>query len=158
MKLSNRQARELGIPLGGPLPVKRKPARPAPALRGKRVDLMWLILPMPPSANNYYTVSRGRKILSKEGRKYREKVLALLLEAPLCHVVGRLRVEVTAHKTTRRRFDLDNLWKPLLDALQEGGVYGDDSQIDHQEMTRGDLTDDDEYVTVKLTAEPTKQE
>ena len=30
----------------------------------------------------------------------------------------------------RRRRDLDNLQKPLLDALQHAGVYEDDSQID----------------------------
>jgi crossover junction endodeoxyribonuclease RusA len=30
----------------------------------------------------------------------------------------------------RRRRDLDNLQKPLLDALQHAGVYEDDSQVD----------------------------
>ena len=32
--------------------------------------------------------------------------------------------------TTGRRRDLDNIQKPVLDALEHAGVYEDDSQID----------------------------
>jgi len=31
-------------------------------------------LPWPPTVNTYYTVARGRKILSKKGRAYKEAV------------------------------------------------------------------------------------
>jgi crossover junction endodeoxyribonuclease RusA len=39
----------------------------------------------------------------------------------------------------RRRRDLDNIQKPVLDALQHAGVYEDDSQIDLLVTRRRDL-------------------
>ena len=44
---------------------------------------------------------------------------------------------VTLHPPDRRRRDLDNAMKSLLDALEYGGVYADDSQVDHLEIRRG---------------------
>jgi crossover junction endodeoxyribonuclease RusA len=40
----------------------------------------------------------------------------------------------------RRRRDLDNVQKALLDALEHGGVYRDDAQIDLLVVERGPVT------------------
>jgi crossover junction endodeoxyribonuclease RusA len=40
------------------------------------------------------------------------------------------------HPPDRRRRDLDNILKALLDALQYGGAYQDDSQIDSLQVVR----------------------
>jgi crossover junction endodeoxyribonuclease RusA len=40
-----------------------------------------------------------------------------------------LVVDVIVHPPDRRRRDVDNCLKSLLDALQHGGAYQDDSQI-----------------------------
>jgi crossover junction endodeoxyribonuclease RusA len=53
-------------------------------------------------------------------------ILALLRVKPF---LGALSVEVEVHPPDNRRRDIDNVQKALLDALQHGGAYADDSQI-----------------------------
>jgi len=43
---------------------------------------------------------------------------------------GRIALAMDAFPPDRRRRDLDNIQKPVLDALEHAGVYMDDSQID----------------------------
>jgi len=44
-------------------------------------------------------------------------------------LAGSLAVDVEIHPPDRRRRDIDNVLKALLDALQHGGAYHDDNQI-----------------------------
>ncbi|TWU43995.1 Crossover junction endodeoxyribonuclease RusA [Novipirellula aureliae] len=44
-------------------------------------------------------------------------------------ITGSLSVDVLIHPPDRRRRDIDNVLKALLDALQHGGAYEDDNQI-----------------------------
>lgn len=101
-----------------------------PAWRG---DLPW-----PPSNNHYYTVVRGRKILSKAGREYAEGAVPACAgqNRPVRPLSGRLRVEVAVCPPDRRRRDLDNLGKPVLDALVKGRVIEDDGLIDDLRFIR----------------------
>jgi len=99
-----------------------------------------LTLPYPPSVNHYWRRVGARTLISREGRRYRRDVCALLAAgcgAPLC---GRLSVRLVVHPPDMRRRDLDNLGKGLLDALAHAGVYGDDSQIDLLVIERGPPT------------------
>ena len=48
----------------------------------------------------------------------------------------RIRMEVIAYPPDKRRRDLDNLGKSLLDSLQHAGLYQDDSQIDYLSFER----------------------
>jgi len=43
---------------------------------------------------------------------------------------GRIALAMDAFPPDHRRRDLDNIQKPVLDALEHAGVYEDDSQID----------------------------
>lgn len=91
-------------------------------------------LPYPPSVNRYWRRSaRGgisRTHISDEGRKYREKASLLVRAAgEPTRLQGALSLTALVHPPDRRRRDLDNVLKALLDALQHGGVYEDDSQI-----------------------------
>ena len=97
-----------------------------------------MILPWPPTVNTYYTVVRGRKILSKKGRLYGPLVALAVADEPKGRE-GPLLVKIVAHPPDRRKRDLDNLLKPVLDGLQKAGMYADDSQIDRLEITRGDI-------------------
>lgn len=86
-------------------------------------------LPHPPSINHYWRRVGPRTLISREGRRFRERVTAILAAMGVRPVVGRLAVEVEVFPPDNRRRDVDNVIKALLDALQHGGAYLDDSQI-----------------------------
>lgn len=91
-----------------------------------------ITLPWPPSINHYWRHFRGRTVISREGRTFRTNVCALLAgggprKPP---AGGRIALAMDAFPPDRRRRDLDNLQKPVLDALEHAGVYEDDSQVD----------------------------
>ena len=88
-----------------------------------------LKLPWPPSVNHYYRRVGYRTLISREGRKYRTAVCAILRDLNIRPFDGKLSLTVEAHPPDKRRRDADNILKSLLDALQHGGAYYDDSQI-----------------------------
>jgi len=88
-----------------------------------------LQLPYPPSVNHYWRRVGARTLISRGGRAFRQAVCSLLRERGIRPVSGRLAVEVIVYPPDRRRRDVDNVFKALLDAMQHGGVYADDNQI-----------------------------
>jgi crossover junction endodeoxyribonuclease RusA len=95
-------------------------------------------LPWPPSINHYWRNVAGRTLISSNGRDYRQSVVGLVLRQPIRikRFDGRVRVCIYASPPDRRRRDLDNLCKPMLDALTHAGVWADDSQIDDLRIIR----------------------
>lgn len=91
--------------------------------------MLALELPFPPSVNHYWRRVGFRTLISREGRRFRERVMALLAARKVQPILGRLSVELDLYPPDNRRRDLDNLPKAVLDALQHGGAYEDDSQI-----------------------------
>jgi crossover junction endodeoxyribonuclease RusA len=98
--------------------------------------MLELDLPYPPSVNHYWRHVGPRVLISREGRAYRSKVGTILALRRVRPLVGSLAIEIDAHPPDRRRRDLDNLLKSLLDALAHGGAYEDDSQIDRLLLIR----------------------
>ena len=88
-----------------------------------------LELPLPPSVNHYYRHVGSRTLISREGRAYREKVCAILMALGIRPMTGRLDVQVEIYPPDKRRRDIDNVQKALLDALEHAGAYKDDGQI-----------------------------
>lgn len=97
------------------------------------------MLPYPPSVNHYWRHVGGKVLVSREGQRYRSTVRSLL--AGTRPLEGRLAVEVTLFPPDRRRRDVDNPLKALIDAVGKGGAYVDDSQIDDLRVRRGDVVD-----------------
>lgn len=98
-----------------------------------------VVLPYPPTVNTYWRMVNGRMIISKAGRQYREAVVARA--AFRGRVDGRLLVVIDAYPPDRRKRDLDNILKSLVDSLAHAGVYEDDSQIDKYVVERRDVVD-----------------
>ena len=96
---------------------------------------MMITLPYPPSINHYYRRVGPRTLISREGREYRRAICGLLASGDGSGIRkppagGRIALAMDAFPPDRRRRDLDNLQKSVLDALEHAGVYADDSQID----------------------------
>lgn len=90
---------------------------------------MTLTLPWPPSVNHYWRTWRGRMLISRQGRAYREQVGAILRAAGVTPLAGPLAVHVELYPPDRRKRDVDNSLKAIGDSLQHGGAFQDDSQI-----------------------------
>lgn len=86
-------------------------------------------LPYPPSVNHYWRHFRGRTVISREGVRFRQAVGAILARRPVPPMLGKLAVSAEIFPPDRRRRDIDNVLKALLDALEHGGAFPDDSQI-----------------------------
>ena len=94
-------------------------------------------LPWPPTNNHYYSVANGRKILSVRGRTYKRDALYIIAGQKPSKARGEaVSVTIHAHPPDRRKRDLDNLLKPVLDVLTESDVIEDDSRIDELTIIR----------------------
>lgn len=116
---------------------------------------MRITLPWPPSVNRYYRSPNkgalaGRTLISQEGRAYREVVAALVMESrQSAGLACPLVVDIEAHMPDKRRRDLDNLMKSLLDSLTHAGVWLDDSQIVDLRIRRAPTIGGMVHVTVE---------
>lgn len=102
-----------------------------------------LQLPFPPTVNTYWRSLRkgkaaGRVVVSKKGREYRESAMGIIAAQHKAEpLTGRLSVSLVLCPPDRRRRDLDNYCKALLDAITHAQVWGDDEQIDRLSIERG---------------------
>ena len=104
-------------------------------MAGKKRSLQFT-LPFPPSANHIWRRVGTRTLLSRRGREFRQEVCALLRSQGVKPLSGPLEMTIDIFPPDRRRRDVDNVQKALLDALAHGGAYHDDSQIDRLTIER----------------------
>lgn len=72
-------------------------------------------------------------------------------EAGIHALEGRLAVHVALYPPDRRKRDIDNVLKSLLDACEHAGCYENDSQIDELHIIRRDVIKDGACTIVILT-------
>jgi crossover junction endodeoxyribonuclease RusA len=95
-----------------------------------------LELPYPPSVNHYWRRVGARTLISRGGRAFRSSVCSILAAHGTRPMDGPLDLIIDVFPPDRRRRDIDNLQKALLDALAHGGAYHDDSQIARMTVQR----------------------
>lgn len=100
--------------------------------------MIFMTLPFPPSVNSYRTVYRGMMRLSKEGRAFKAAVSDYVVEYKVPKLGDqKLRVSMVLFPRDKRKMDIDNRIKSVLDALQDAGVFNDDFQVDELSIVRG---------------------
>lgn len=100
-----------------------------------------IYLPFPPSVNNYYVKTKRGVFISMKGKKYRQAVeQAVNEQLPDINITDRMLVEVVLYPPDRRKRDVDNYNKSLLDALTQCELWEDDVLIDQLFNYRGETT------------------
>lgn len=97
-----------------------------------------LTLPFPPSVNTYYRRGAHATYMSKQGREYKAKVSDYIAESNTPKLgSARLALDIVLWPKDKRKYDIDNRLKAILDSLQDAGVFDDDEQIDQINIFRG---------------------
>ena len=126
-----------------------------------------LKLPYPPTANSRITPllinGNARLVKSKNARDYNllvghrveeSRLLAIMSELEQDQFIfrGDVEIEVVLHFKDRRKRDIDNPIKSLLDALVDNNLLEDDSQVARLVVSRGELDPDKKgYCMVEIT-------
>ena len=109
----------------------------APTPETWRYDVV-LRLPYPPSVNHYWGTRGKARFIRFAGYAFRASVrLVVIAAGNTAPLTGGLFMSITLYPPDRRRRDIDNTQKAILDALQHAGVYADDNQIDALLVCRG---------------------
>lgn len=95
------------------------------------------VVPGPPQPKERPRVARGGAYTPSRTSAYEWRVLcaAKVARPRRWPMDARYRVSIVAHFADRRRRDLDNVAKAVLDGLNDV-VWGDDSQVDDMRIVR----------------------
>jgi len=102
---------------------------------------IFLELPYPPTINHYYGRTRtGQVYIGRQGRSYRDHVAGIVyshkcmkghdIMRPYFLINQKLNLCIKIFPPDKRKRDLDNICKCVLDSLQEALFFVDDNQID----------------------------
>ena len=99
---------------------------------------MRFIIPYPPSVNRMWRTYRGRILLSKEGRAYYDECTLGVASQRGGTMRGPVKVRLWVSPPDRRRRDLDNVLKPIMDLGTKAKIWDDDSQLVEIHATKED--------------------
>ena len=99
-----------------------------------------VFLPFPPSINSYYVKTRNGVFISASGKAYHKRVLEDIKEQcgpAFLPISIYVHLSVVLFMPDKRKRDLDNYMKPLLDSLTRCAFYEDDSLVNQLFVYRG---------------------
>ena len=101
--------------------------------------MLSLLLPYPPSVNTYWGFQGSRRFLTKKAVLFKSEVLLRFADSKHKGFgVARLDIDIILFPPDKRRRDIDNVIKSLLDSLS-GSAFDDDCQIDRLVVTRSEV-------------------
>ncbi len=89
--------------------------------------MIQVTLPYPPSTNALWRMGKGRMYKSKKYTDWMVSCFAPLVSVP--EIIEPVSVEMSVGRPDRRKRDLDNITKPILDALETHKVLENDCLV-----------------------------
>ena len=81
-----------------------------------------------PSNNTYYRNVGHRVLISKNGRQFKKDFQSLCIAKGIKQIKGKVDVDIKFYFKDKRKRDIDNYFKGLLDSMKDF-VIEDDSEI-----------------------------
>jgi len=102
--------------------------------------LVTFTIPYPPSVNHLYGRTRfGSSYIKPEGKQFYALTAMLISKHAGAFPSQRLSVAIKMLPPDKRKRDLDNVLKAILDSVTKAGVWNDDSQIDRLLIERANV-------------------
>lgn len=79
------------------------------------------------------------RYISAEGKRFRQAVMEECALQQIPSLEGRLAVHIALYPPDKRKRDVDNVLKALLDACEHAGCYDSDNQIDELHVIRQEV-------------------
>lgn len=98
----------------------------------------WIEIPYPPSVNHYWGQHGKIKYLTKKAKQFRADIAVAVRGIETVEHDVHLIIDV--RPPDRRKRDIDNIIKPLMDALEHAGVYVNDCQVARLSVQRGPIS------------------
>lgn len=109
-------------------------------------------IPFPPSVNHLWIITRGRKVINKKYKAFIDSIAtAFYGRESILDKSDFYEVSIIAFPGDRRKRDLDNLFKAILDALTRAHVWKDDCQVVKLNAIKGPAAKEP-FVIVKISA------
>ena len=122
------------------------------------MSLCELKLGYPPTVNTYYRMvninGSPRALLSKKGRLYKMQCAAVAAETGVLNMgfTGPVELWLYYAAPDKKKRDLDNVLKAVLDGITYSGVIIDDSQVVSIHAYKGRLNREDPHCLVQIVA------
>lgn len=109
-------------------------------------------VPFPPSVNTVWRKMGGRMVVSAKAREFYHATNAILVGFPKLGK-ARVAIEISLSSPTKRKYDIDNRAKCVLDCLVKSQTIDDDEQVDVLTIRRLEPCGDVCFVSVTVLEE-----